>query len=170
MLGAILTETVLVRWLGVVGTGLTALALNLAAALFALRLAPLEQGLQLVSPAERPAVFTARTYRYLVVGLLSGAVMLALEVIWFRFLLLTYTGTALTFAVMLAVVLGVSASVGSLPAASHSAMSTRIVGCRTSLRRAAHSSCSPTTGSTCSPHAKCTMARRCPCSSRSRSS
>jgi spermidine synthase len=32
--------------------------------------------------------------------------MLALEVVWFRFLLLTYLGTALTFALMLTVVLG----------------------------------------------------------------
>jgi hypothetical protein len=41
----------------------------------------------------------------LLVGGLSGAVMLALEVVWFRFLLLTYTGTGLVFAVMLTVVL-----------------------------------------------------------------
>ena len=46
-----------------------------------------------------------RAYRYLLVGLLSGAAMLALEVVWFRFLLLTYTGSGLAFAVMLAVVL-----------------------------------------------------------------
>lgn len=105
MLGAILTETVLVRWFGILGAGLTATVLNLTAALFALRLAGLEQGAQPASPAERPAVFTARAYRYLAVGALSGAVMLALEVVWFRFLLLTYTGTALSFAVMLAVVL-----------------------------------------------------------------
>ena len=36
---------------------------------------------------------------------LCGALMLALEVVWFRFLLLTRDGTSLIFAVMLAVVL-----------------------------------------------------------------
>jgi spermidine synthase len=106
MLGAIATETALVRWLGIMGTGLTAMILNLGAAFFALRLARIEQLSPLGGTQACPAVFTARVYRYLAVGLLSGAVMLALEVVWFRFLLLTYTGTALTFAVMLTVVLG----------------------------------------------------------------
>ncbi|HKS55871.1 MAG TPA: fused MFS/spermidine synthase [Steroidobacteraceae bacterium] len=106
MLGAIATETILVRWFGILGTGLIAMTFNLAAAVLALRLARTEQPVAVASGGERPAIFTARTYRYLIVGLLSGAVMLALEVVWFRFLLLTYTGTALTFAVMLTVVLG----------------------------------------------------------------
>jgi len=106
MLGAIATETLLVRWLGIAGTALMATALNVAVALIALRLARMEQPRPLASAAPPPTVFTARTYRYLVVGLSSGAVMLALEVVWFRFLLLTHTGTALTFAVMLTVVLG----------------------------------------------------------------
>ena len=106
MLGAIATETLLVRLFGIAGTGLIAMTLNLAAAFFALRLAKVEPAVALTSVAGHPAVLTVRTYRYLIVGLLSGAVMLALEVVWFRFLLLTYTGTALTFAVMLTVVLG----------------------------------------------------------------
>jgi hypothetical protein len=105
MLGAIGAEAVLVRWLGITGAGAVATSLNLAAALLSLRLAGRYlPAVQLPAPP-LPRPFSARTYRYLLVGGLSGAVMLALEVVWFRFLLLTYTGTGLVFAVMLTVVL-----------------------------------------------------------------
>jgi predicted membrane-bound spermidine synthase len=104
MLGAIGTEAVLVRYFGIVSTGLIALLLNLAAGAMALRI-PAEAAAA-PAAATPPAPFTARAYRYLFVALLSGAAMLALEVVWFRFLLLTYTGTGLTFAVMLTIVLG----------------------------------------------------------------
>ncbi len=103
MLGAIGAEAMLVRFFGIASTGAIAMLLNLAAGAMALRLA--------AEPADAPAAppsatpFSARTYRYLCVALVSGAVMLALEVVWFRFLLLTYTGTGLTFAVMLTIVL-----------------------------------------------------------------
>jgi spermidine synthase len=103
MLGAIATETVLVPYLGITNTGLIAMVLNLAAGLMALRLAAAPAAIP--APVPRATRFSARTWRYLGVALLSGAVMLALEVVWFRFLLLTYTGTGLTFAVMLATVL-----------------------------------------------------------------
>jgi predicted membrane-bound spermidine synthase len=103
MLGAIVTETVLVHFLGIMSTGLIAMTLNLAAGVLALRLSAGPAAAAAAAPFATP--FTARTYRYLWVALLSGAVMLALEVVWFRFLLLTYTGTGLTFALMLATVL-----------------------------------------------------------------
>jgi spermidine synthase len=103
MLGAIATEAVLVRFFGVVSTGLIAMLLNLAAGALALRIS-MDPAAVPAAPAVSPA-FSARAYRYLCVALLSGAVMLALEVVWFRFLLLAYTGTGLTFAVMLTVVL-----------------------------------------------------------------
>ncbi len=103
MLGAIGAEAVLVRFFGIASTGLIAMLLNLAAGAMALRLAAEPAAAPV--PATPSAAFTARVYRYLLVALLSGAVMLALEVVWFRFLLLTYTGTGLTFAVMLTTVL-----------------------------------------------------------------
>jgi spermidine synthase len=106
MLGAIGTEVVLVRWLGITSSGLVALSLNLTAAAIALRLSGANEPLTAApqSATARPAM-SARTRRYLLAGFLSGAVMLALEVVWFRFLLLTYSGTALIFAAMLMVVL-----------------------------------------------------------------
>jgi predicted membrane-bound spermidine synthase len=103
MLGAIATEAMLVRLFGIASTGLIAMLLNLAAGAMALRLAAEPAGAPAATPSATP--FSARTYRYLSVALISGAVMLALEVVWFRFLLLTYTGTGLTFAVMLTIVL-----------------------------------------------------------------
>lgn len=104
MLGAIATEAVLVRFFGIASTGMIAMLLNLAAGAMALRLAG-EPVAARADTAPGSAPFSPRAYRYLVVALLSGAIMLALEVVWFRFLLLTYTGTGLTFAVMLTVVL-----------------------------------------------------------------
>ena len=103
MLGAIGTEAVLVRLFGIASTGLIAMLLNIAAGALALRLA--NEPVVAPAPAAPSTRFSARTYRYLLVALFSGAVMLALEVVWFRFLLLTYTGTGLTFSVMLAIVL-----------------------------------------------------------------
>jgi len=118
MLGAIATEVVLVRLLGLASSGLLAMTLNLVAALLALQL-PL--GAEQATPTPAPAAPTRsrlspRAYRYLAVGFLSGAVMLALEVVWFRFMLLTYTGTALVFALMLTVVLA-GIGLGGLAAA-----------------------------------------------------
>jgi len=103
MLGAIGSEAVLVRLFGIASTGLIAMLLNLAAGAMALRLAAEPAGEPAAEPGATP--LSARAYRYLCVAFVSGAVMLALEVVWFRFLLLTYTGTGLTFAVMLTVVL-----------------------------------------------------------------
>jgi predicted membrane-bound spermidine synthase len=103
MLGAIGSEAALVGMFGIASTGLIAMLLNLAAGAIALRLASQPAA---APPAATPTpAFSARAYRYLLVALLSGAAMLALEVVWFRFLLLAYTGTALTFAMMLAIVL-----------------------------------------------------------------
>jgi spermidine synthase len=105
MLGAIATEAALVRFFGIASTGMIAMLLNLAAGALALRLTSAPVAAIAAAPAAPSPAFSARTYRYLAVALLSGAIMLALEVVWFRFLLLTYTGTGLTFAVMLTIVL-----------------------------------------------------------------
>ena len=113
MLGAIATEAILVSFFGIASTGLIAMLLNLAAGAMALRLAAEPAGAPAAAPRATP--FSARAYRYLCVALVSGAVMLALEVVWFRFLLLMYTGTGLTFAVMLTIVLA-GIGLGSLAA------------------------------------------------------
>jgi len=128
VIGVLAGETFFLGRFGVRGTALAAGGLNLAAAVVAglvsvrgpgpaTRLEPARRGaggqipsspLHLSSPS--------RLARPLIAVFLSGFCLLALEVIWFRFLLLFVKGHSVAFAVMLAVVLaGIAA--GGLAAA-----------------------------------------------------
>ena len=100
--GALGAEFVLLPALGVRGSGVAAALLNLAAALCAWQIRASSQ------PAPEPAPGKAAgrvPVRLLAAAWLSGAALLALEVVWFRLLLLFMLGTSAHFAVMLAVVL-----------------------------------------------------------------
>jgi len=116
MLGVAVAEVVLVPRLGILSTGFVALTCNLIAAAIALRISETSESTpaRQVSRAARP--IDTRVRRFIAVAFLSGMLMLALEVVWFRFLLLTLDGTSLIFAVMLAVVLG-GIAIGGLAAA-----------------------------------------------------
>ncbi|HEY5624206.1 MAG TPA: spermidine synthase, partial [Gammaproteobacteria bacterium] len=118
MLGAIVSEVVLIRWFGIAASGLIALLLNFAAAVVALRISKATEPSE-PSATAQPTPLTGlslSTCRILAAAFLSGGILLALEVVWFRFLLLSHYGTSLVFAVMLAVVLaGIAA--GGLVAA-----------------------------------------------------
>jgi spermidine synthase len=118
MLGAFSTELFLVPAFGILSSGLFALVLNLMAALIALRISQTHETAPMPGPSmpDVPQLIDVRCRRYLAVAFLSGTLMLALEVVWFRFLLLTRDGTSLIFAVMLAVVLA-GIAVGGLAAA-----------------------------------------------------
>ncbi len=118
MLAAVSTELFLVPAFGILNSGLFALVFNLMAALIALRLSQTHETAPISGPSmpDVPQVIDVSSRRYLAVAFLSGALMLALEVVWFRFLLLTMDGTSLVFAIMLAVVLG-GIAVGGLAAA-----------------------------------------------------
>jgi len=118
MLGAVSTELFLVPAFGILNSGLFALVFNLIAALIALRFSQTHETAPMPRPRmpDVPQVISVRGRRYVAVAFLSGALMLALEVVWFRFLLLTLDGTSLIFAVMLAVVLA-GIAVGGLAAA-----------------------------------------------------
>ncbi|HYM60066.1 MAG TPA: spermidine synthase [Thermoanaerobaculia bacterium] len=102
--GALAGETVLIGALGIRGTGVVAALLNGIAVLGTLTIARRIQSEGVVAPppgerAERGGGVL------LVAAFLSGGLLLALEVVWFRFLLLFTDGTTLAFAVMPAVVL-----------------------------------------------------------------
>jgi spermidine synthase len=118
MLGAFSTELMLVPAFGILNSGLTALSFNLLAAFIALRFSQNRETAVVSAPftPDLSQVMDARGRRYITVAFLSGALMLALEVVWFRFLLLTRDGTSLIFAVMLAVVLA-GIAIGGLAAA-----------------------------------------------------
>jgi spermidine synthase len=113
VVGALLGECVLIRAVGVRGTALCAMGLCLTVALVTYLLdrrwlsretAP---EATVDPPAQTPpsVVFTGPVLRILGAAFLCGACLLALEVLWFRLLLLFAFGTSLVFAILLAVVL-----------------------------------------------------------------
>ena len=104
--GALAGETYLIRACGLLGTALTAGCVSCAAAAIA----------WLSSRAKRTAVGQTRKrfrlsldnrppWSLLFVSMGAGAILLALEVIWFRFMRLYVASTSTAFCVMLAVVL-----------------------------------------------------------------
>jgi len=117
--GALAGEVVLIRLLGVRGTGIVAALCSISAGLAA-------RGLSGGQPP--PAVRTAegrcppQPTRLLLAAAASGFALLALEVIWFRFVILYVIATSLAFAVMLAIVLA-GIGIGALIA---SAISSRV--------------------------------------------
>jgi spermidine synthase len=108
--GALIAETVCIGWCGVRGTGLVAGAVNLVCAAAALWIAGNQYGLASEFDRESPkrrlgSALSAQVWRLLAAGFLSGGILLALEVIWFRFLILFFNAYSVAFAIMLAVVL-----------------------------------------------------------------
>ena len=101
MLGVLIGEPYLIGALGVRGTASAAGGLNLVAAALAGLISVRGPG-----PATRPEPsHPSGLSRPLIAIFLSGFCLLALEVIWFRFLLLFVKGHSIAFAMMLAVAL-----------------------------------------------------------------
>ncbi|MFC1639468.1 fused MFS/spermidine synthase [Gemmatimonadota bacterium] len=104
--GAVLAEILLVELLGIRGSAFAAGALNLLAAASALLLVKSLRQPSTVKEEVGTEIFQwTKGARWLGAAFLSGFSLLALEVVWFRFLLLYVIGTSLSFSVMLAVVL-----------------------------------------------------------------
>ena len=101
--GALAGELWLIDWFGVRGTAYVAGAADVVAAVAALAVA---RGLSSsAAPLPERSTISRRAGRLMAAAFLAGGLLLALEVVWFRFILLFTGGTSLTFAVMLAVVL-----------------------------------------------------------------
>jgi spermidine synthase len=104
--GALSGEGFLIERFGVRGTAWCAVALNAGAVTAALLLSR-----RFVRPddataaAPAPPQVDGASRRLLAAAFLAGGLLLALEVVWFRMLLLFVYGTSLAFAAMLAVVL-----------------------------------------------------------------
>ncbi len=115
MSGAVLVETYGIGHLGMRGSAAAAAVCEAAVCLLALvlarrvsidaRSAP-AAALDVPLDASVPREGAGAPWRALAAAFLCGAALLALEVLWFRFLLLFVSGTALAFAFMLATVLG----------------------------------------------------------------
>jgi MFS family permease len=105
--GALGVEVVLVPVLGVRGSAIFAALLSTVAALLALRVSRRFEGFASEEASARPPRTPAggEGLRLLVAAFLAGAILLALEVVWFRFLLMFCAGSSLAFALLLAVVL-----------------------------------------------------------------
>ncbi len=117
MAGALAGEVVLIERLGLRGTGVAAASLDLAVATAAFALAR-----SFPAPGREPASaarlgLSGPTWRLLGAAFTCGGILLAFEVVWFRFLLLFLEATSLIFAVLLAVVLG-GLALGGLAAAA----------------------------------------------------
>jgi spermidine synthase len=114
--GSLLGETYLIRTSGLLGTGLAAACLSCAAA----GIACLFSGAKPVTVGQTPKRFRLRLslgdrlpWTLLFVSMGAGAILLGLEVIWFRFMRLYVASTSTAFCVMLAVVL-VGIGLGSI--------------------------------------------------------
>jgi spermidine synthase len=109
MVGVVTAELFLIKLFGIRGSGLFAAGLNLLAATTAIWVYKINKREHLASKmVEKPFVyptFSQKMMRLLLGSFLSGLTLLALEVIWFRFMLLFFSATSWNFAVMLAAVL-----------------------------------------------------------------
>lgn len=106
VLGAVAGDLLLIRGFGIRGAAAWAVGLNVTAAAVAFVLAP--RLATQTSPASTPPRFSSlrgESACVLASAFVLGGLLLALEVVWFRFLLLFITGSSLAFSVMLAVVL-----------------------------------------------------------------
>lgn len=102
--GALVGELLLIRLLGIPGTAAVAASLDVLAALGAWTLDRRQPALPPAGPSAA-AVLPARAGRIAAAAFVAGGLLLALEVVWFRFLLLFSWASSGTFAIMLAVVL-----------------------------------------------------------------
>ena len=124
MAGVLIGESYLVGWYGIRGTAIAAGALNVVAAaigaivgiksesgdaafLTPTRATSRRKGLNAPSPNSESGTpdHATPTWRWLVAAFAAGFALLALEVIWFRFLLLFVKGHSMAFPLMLGVVL-----------------------------------------------------------------
>jgi len=103
--GVALGEALLIEWLGIRGAGLAAAGANGVAAMVALGLAGAVDTRPAAPESARAGAADAGAPAWLLAAFTSGAILLALEVVWFRFLQLFVSGTEAAFAGMLGIVL-----------------------------------------------------------------
>ena len=103
--GAIAAEMYFIGMFGIRGTGIVACVTDLFCAASALMLSRNFGKSEFVGCTREALPPYSKGARFLAAGFLSGALFLALEIIWFRFLVLFINAHSLAFAVMLALVL-----------------------------------------------------------------
>lgn len=108
--GALIGDLFLIRLAGIRGTGIIAASFSMLAASGAFFILNLyskanSDGRASLPVAENILSLLRNNKRLLSVSFISGGIFLALEVVWFRFLVLFYPSQTLVFSVMLAIVL-----------------------------------------------------------------
>ncbi len=109
LIGVLLTEFVLVEAAGVHATAWFAGVLNFGVAAIAWKIGRnienTENQAKLKTETSEPIEQTSTVLRFLSAAFLSGFCLLALEIIWFRFLMLFISGLSASFSLMLAIIL-----------------------------------------------------------------
>jgi spermidine synthase len=118
--GAVLGEACLIATFGLRGTSLAAGLASCIAAAIALLVARYGSGVITKSFPQRLDEIHWPPWRLLLVSFGTGGILLALEIVWFRFLRLYVPSTSMAFAVMLAVVLAGIGLGGVVSGAIHS--------------------------------------------------
>lgn len=106
--GVLTCEIFLLDWLGITGSGLVAACLNLSAAMTALWISRKKFGNSVSIESKDPfgiPDISLTMVRFLTASFFAGFTLLALEVIWFRFMMLFFNAYTLNFAIMLATIL-----------------------------------------------------------------
>ncbi|MFT4929188.1 MAG: spermidine synthase [Phenylobacterium sp.] len=111
--GALVAEFGLIAVFGISGSGWVACVINLLLVLMVLRAFSLDQQAALIEKSGGGIGQLLALKTALIPPFLAGFILLALEVVWFRYMLLTRSGTSAIFALMLAIVL-VGIGVGGL--------------------------------------------------------
>ncbi len=105
--GVLLSEFLLISYLGIKGTAFTACLFNFIAALILLRL--FHNNPFVLNKDIDNKIIATRLIRqikgYILPPFFTGFLLLALEIVWFRYLLLHQSGTSTTFSIMLATIL-----------------------------------------------------------------
>ncbi|MFC2091565.1 spermidine synthase, partial [Elusimicrobiota bacterium] len=118
--GLIITEVFLVKYFGLTGTAAIAAGFNLLAAITILIISGKHSSTYTLNADSDPAAaekINRKTIKIIITSFFSGFVLLALEIVWFRFMCIFYPGYSMNFTIMLATVLG-GISLGGLFASS----------------------------------------------------
>ncbi|MCW8963321.1 MAG: fused MFS/spermidine synthase, partial [Gammaproteobacteria bacterium] len=102
--GALISELVLIKYIGLNNAALFACALNFIAAYALIRYSK-RSSTSVIEKSLAPDVHQRIPISLLTMPFLTGLLLLALEVVWFRYMLLSHIGTSNIFSIMLAVVL-----------------------------------------------------------------
>jgi len=105
--GVLLSEFLFINYFGIKGTALSACLLNFTAAFILMRLF-YEEPIKFEGDKNNDKFNFSQIKQirgYILPPFLTGFLLLALEIIWFRYLLLSKPGTSVTFAIMLSTIL-----------------------------------------------------------------